>query len=70
VYVGNKSQWKKAAALLRRKMGRHASPPKASVDKETGHWLPLDWQLGQYSCHDSSLSVLYQSAVREQAAGP
>lgn len=60
VLVGNKSDWERMSKEVQKyhtKLGRTLS---ASKDDDGYYWLPLDWQMGMYSCNSgSTIRILY-----------
>jgi hypothetical protein len=70
VLIGNESQWMEARRVFSDRLKGSPETLNATIDENGRHWLPLDWQLGRYSCHESNLTLLYESPVRpSQSSG-
>lgn len=65
VYVGRKED----AERVRRGLNSYFLGVKKkeinfSIDDQGNFWLPLDWQIGNYTCHDEELEVAYSPEER------
>ena len=65
VYVGNKQD----AAQVEKQLtsyfsGRKKREINFSIDTDGNYWLPLDWQIGKYTCNDNLLEIAYNPEQR------
>ena len=58
VLIGNKSEWNNAKKIIQNFNHKTIS---ATLDEQGQYWLPLDWRLGEYTCHEKELEILYDS---------
>ena len=61
VLIGKKNEWNKSTQIIRdffRNTGMKITP---TLDDEGQYWLPLDWRLGEYTCNEKDLVILYDS---------
>lgn len=59
VLIGTQSEWENAVKIIRSFYHNRSQNITPSVDEEGNYWLPLDWRLGEYTCNDWGLEVLY-----------
>ena len=68
VLIGNKSDWEatgqRIISYMKLRKGHKIS---ASMDEEGNFWLPLDWELGRYTCNDNpnQLRKLYPEKTND-----
>lgn len=68
VLIGNNKDWDNMTPLIRKYFKNNSMQLAVSIDKDNNYWLPLDWEMGKYTCNDNprTLMVLYNSAQKMQ----
>jgi len=64
VLIGTASDWNQAKKIIRQYYSDNNKILKPNIDENGAYWLPLDWNMGQFTCNDyaDQMLQLYISA--------
>jgi len=66
VFIGGKNEWNKAVKIIRDHYDDPSKVLKPNIDKNGAYWLPLDWNMGQFSCNSQPNKMMELYTSKEQ----
>jgi hypothetical protein len=65
VLLGNETEFRKAVEYIKQYYKKTNMPLSYIKDEQNRYWLSLDWHLGEYTCGERNLKVMYNSEKKD-----